>query len=65
MNSLYILIPLALLFIGGALALFLWAIHNGQYDDLESPAESVLFDQPVEPLQHTGDNPPAKSAEKR
>lgn len=44
MDILIILIPLALLlgliFIGS----FLWATQKGQYDDLETPARTILFD---------------------
>lgn len=29
---------------GGFLAAFLWALDNGQYDDVQTPAERVLFD---------------------
>jgi cbb3-type cytochrome oxidase maturation protein len=44
MNIIYLLIPLALLlFIAAAIA-FWWAVGNGQYDDLESPAHHILFD---------------------
>lgn len=45
MDILIILIPLALLlgliFIGS----FLWATQKGQYDDLETPARKILFDE--------------------
>jgi cbb3-type cytochrome oxidase maturation protein len=29
---------------GGALALFLWSLRSGQYEDLEGAAERILFD---------------------
>lgn len=44
MESLYFLIPLSIVFIIGAVALFFWAVNSGQYDDLESEAERILFD---------------------
>jgi cbb3-type cytochrome oxidase maturation protein len=45
METVFILIPLALLIAGIALALFIWAVASGQYDDLETPAVRILFDE--------------------
>jgi cbb3-type cytochrome oxidase maturation protein len=39
-----VLLPFALLFAGIALALFVWAARSGQFDDLETPAVRILFD---------------------
>ncbi len=44
MASLYLLIPLAVIFVIIAVALFFWAVDNGQFDDMEGPAHSILFD---------------------
>ncbi|WP_028632164.1 MULTISPECIES: cbb3-type cytochrome oxidase assembly protein CcoS [Pseudomonas] len=44
MPALYIMIPAALLLVGVAVYIFFWAVDSGQYDDLESPAHSILFD---------------------
>ncbi|SHG23348.1 cytochrome oxidase maturation protein, cbb3-type [Microbulbifer donghaiensis] len=44
MDSLYFLIPIAIIFIAGALKLFFWAVNNGQYDDLETEGRRILFD---------------------
>jgi len=44
MLALYLLIPVALLIVAGAVYLFFWAVDNGQYDDLDSPAHRILFD---------------------
>lgn len=53
MNVLYFLLPLALVlgFIG--LILMIWAVKSGQFDDLEGPAQRILFedDQPLLPSQ--------------
>ncbi len=38
------LLPLALLIAGIALALFIWAVRSGQFDDMETPAVRILFD---------------------
>lgn len=44
MDILLLLIPvsLLLLLVGGGL--FWWTVNNGQYDDLDSPARRILFD---------------------
>ena len=44
MDSLYLLIPIALLFCGIAIKLLLWAIDSGQYDDLDKEAWKILAD---------------------
>lgn len=46
MESLIILIPLALILIAVAIKVFFWAVDDGQFDDLEGPAHSILFDEP-------------------
>ncbi len=49
MNSLYILIPLAVVLVVIALRLFVWAVRNGQYDDLEMEGRRILFDEQTGP----------------
>jgi cbb3-type cytochrome oxidase maturation protein len=44
MSILYVLIPLALLILGVAVWAFFWAVGNGQFDDLDTPAVSILMD---------------------
>jgi cbb3-type cytochrome oxidase maturation protein len=45
MPALYVMIPAALLLVGVAVYIFFWAVDSGQYDDLDSPAHSILFDE--------------------
>ena len=45
MDSLYLLIPIALVFCIIAIKLLLWAIDDGQYDDLDKEAWRVLVDE--------------------
>jgi cbb3-type cytochrome oxidase maturation protein len=52
MTALYIVLPLALLIAGGAVAAFAWVVRSGQLDDLDTPARRVLFD----------DDPPKRSS---
>ncbi len=50
MESLYLLIPIALIFCAIAIRLLLWAIDSGQYDDLDKEAWKILADEePQEP----------------
>ena len=44
MTILYLLIPLGLLMLAIGVAAFFWATRSGQFDDLESPAWSVVMD---------------------
>ena len=44
MTAMFALIMLSLLLGGGGLALFLWALRSGQYDDLEGAANRILYD---------------------
>lgn len=45
MNVLYFLVPLALLLAGAGIAAFIWAVRNGQFDDVETPAIRMLLDE--------------------
>ncbi len=44
MSVIYLVLPLALILVGGAVAAFVWSAKTGQYDDLETPAVRVLHD---------------------
>lgn len=44
MTSLYFLIPIALIFVAIAIRVLLWAINSGQYDNLDTEAHRILFD---------------------
>ncbi|SDH82725.1 cbb3-type cytochrome oxidase assembly protein CcoS [Pseudomonas panipatensis] len=44
MPALYVMIPVALIIVAIAVWIFFWAVNSGQYDDMESPAHSILFD---------------------
>ncbi|MEE4191986.1 MAG: cbb3-type cytochrome oxidase assembly protein CcoS [Halieaceae bacterium] len=45
MDSLYILIPIAVVFCAVAIKLLLWAIDSGQYEDLDKEAWRILMDE--------------------
>lgn len=44
MSVIYIVVPLALIIVGGAVLAFVWSARTGQYDDLDTPAVRVLHD---------------------
>jgi len=44
MAALYILIPVAVVLVAVAIWVFFWAVDSGQFDDLDGPAPSILFD---------------------
>ncbi|OED49969.1 cytochrome oxidase maturation protein, cbb3-type [Endozoicomonas sp. (ex Bugula neritina AB1)] len=56
MESLIILIPIAVLLIALAVYVFFWAVDDGQFDDLEGPAHSILFDESPKNTRHTDVN---------
>ncbi len=65
MNILYLLIPLGLLLLGLAIAAFFWAVGTGQFDDLESPAMSVVMDDDRQPAPEDRRQAQAPGPEKK
>ena len=49
MSILYVLIPLAVVLLAFAVWALLWAIRNGQFDDLETHGWSVVLDDDQKP----------------
>ena len=45
MEIIYLLIPVSLILLGLIVWVLLWAVRNGQYDDLEGPAHRILMDE--------------------
>jgi cbb3-type cytochrome oxidase maturation protein len=43
-ETIFVLLPLALLIAAIAVGLFIWAARTGQFDDLDTPAVRILFD---------------------
>ncbi|SDG94323.1 cytochrome oxidase maturation protein, cbb3-type [Vibrio xiamenensis] len=48
MESLYILIPIAVLLVCLAVGIFIWAVKSEQFEDLERQGHSILFDDDEE-----------------
>jgi cbb3-type cytochrome oxidase maturation protein len=42
MDILYLLIPLSSVLVLAILGIFAWALHSGQFDDLEQHGEQIL-----------------------
>lgn len=49
MNVMYVIVPLALIVVGAAVAAYVWAARDGQFDDLTTPALRALHDEPPVP----------------
>ena len=49
MDILYLLIPLSSVLVLAIVGIFAWALHNGQFDDLEGEGERILLDEPQGP----------------
>lgn len=64
MNILLVLIPVTLLVVLIAVALFFWAVNHQQFDDLDSPAVLPLMDEPAKETAPTSPgkaDPPAEA----
>lgn len=57
MDILYLLIPLSSVLVLGIVGVFAWALHKGQFDDLEGEGGRILLDDP----QGVGPASPEKS----
>ena len=54
MEILYLLIPMSAVLVLGILVVFAWALHGGQFDDLEQHGKQIL-DEAEEPFDaHQG-----------
>lgn len=42
MEILYLLIPLSVVLVIGIIGLFWWALHSGQFDNIEREGERIL-----------------------
>lgn len=49
MTILLVLIPLGVALLGLAIALFVWAVRNGQFEDLDGEGARILFEDASRP----------------
>ena len=59
MDILFLLIPLSVVLVFAAGAIFWWALGAGQFDDLEGPAHRILMDE------DRGENTPGLDSEQK
>lgn len=45
MSIIYVLIPIAILFVALGIWIFFWAVRSKQFEDLEKEGFSILFDE--------------------
>ncbi|MEI6896848.1 MAG: cbb3-type cytochrome oxidase assembly protein CcoS [Psychromonas sp.] len=48
MEIIYVLIPIAMVFVTIAIAVFFWAVKSDQYEDLDREGINILFDDDLE-----------------
>ena len=48
MSIIYVLIPIAMLFVTIAVGVFFWAVKSDQYEDLDREGINILFDEDVQ-----------------
>ena len=44
MEIIFMLIPIAMIFVAIAVAIFFWAVKSDQFEDLEREGSNILFD---------------------
>lgn len=57
LDSLYFLIPVSVFLVVLIVAIYLWSVRSGQFDDLEGPGHSILYEE-----EKNADNVEEKSA---
>jgi len=67
MSIIYVLIPIAMLFVAIAVGVFFWAVKTNQYDDLDREGVNILFDEdsPALDMQPHKNNTEKKSSENK
>lgn len=52
MEIIYVLIPIAMIFVAIAVMVFFWAVKSEQFDDLDRQSVSILFDENTDKPGH-------------
>jgi cbb3-type cytochrome oxidase maturation protein len=67
MDILYLLIPISLVLVAFIALILLWAVRNGQFEDMEGPAHRILLDddQPLPDTTETGTRKEQNSTQKK
>lgn len=64
MTILLVLIPLGVVLLGLAIGLFVWAVRNGQFEELEGEGARILFEDVPRPVKNgaSGNGEPGAAA---
>lgn len=54
MESMYIMIPAAIILFAIAAAMFFWSVEDGQYEDLEGEGSRILYDEDLDAMSEAG-----------
>jgi len=59
MSIIYVLIPIAMIFVSIAILVFFWAVKSNQYEDLDREGINILFDEdlPAPPIKEDTKDP--------
>ena len=60
MEIIFMLIPIAMIFVAIAVAIFFWAVKSDQFEDLEREGSNILFDDD----DNNNESPVVKSVSK-
>lgn len=61
MSIIYVLIPIAMIFVSIAVWVFFWAVKSDQYEDLDREGINILFDEDLDSSEQ--DSPDKKDDE--
>ncbi len=56
MSVMFLLIVLSIVFAGGFLGAFFWAVKSGQFDDKYTPSMRILLDETTNPEEKDENN---------
>lgn len=57
METIYFLIPLAMVLLALAIAAFSWAARSGQFEDLDRESKRILFDEDAAQIPDSAKTP--------
>ncbi|GGA91669.1 cbb3-type cytochrome oxidase assembly protein CcoS [Agarivorans gilvus] len=58
MSIIFVLIPIALLFVAVGIGIFFWAVRSEQFEDLDRQGVNILFDEKKQTSDKSKDNVP-------
>ncbi|WP_427978058.1 cbb3-type cytochrome oxidase assembly protein CcoS [Agarivorans sp.] len=58
MSIIFVLIPIALLFVAVGIGIFFWAVRSEQFEDLDRHGVNILFDEKKQTSDKSKNNVP-------